>query len=104
VRAAVDVLSHVGLVCCLGLFLAGCTSGNVHTAGYYGSPAAPTVRNRTYDPYAAYASSAATWSPAAADRHGTIVKPADSYNQWDRPDYEHSKWAADASGSTAGSF
>ena len=89
------------LVPLTALALAGCASPNVRSSNTYSAPAAPPIRNETYDPYAAYGSANATWSPPVTNRQGTIVKPVEPASQGARPDYEHAQWATGAAGGDA---
>lgn len=81
--------------------LAACDNGNVKPVSSYSAPAAPPVRNPTYDPYAAYGDANATWQPPTYNRDGTIVKPPEPASQSDRPAYEFAPWATGASGGNA---
>lgn len=82
--------------------LAACSSGNVRTVGSYSAPAAPPVRNPSYDPYASPGTVNATWAPPVLNRNGTIVKPNDPRGAMaGRPDYEHAPWATGAAGGAA---
>jgi hypothetical protein len=78
--------------------VAGCSGGNVKSTQDYRTPAAPPVRNPTFNPYAAYGEANATWQPPVFNRDGTIVKMAEPSSQSDRPDYERAPWATGASG------
>ena len=80
------------------LALAGCTGGNVKTAENDQAPKAPALLHPYYDPYVAYGSARATWTPPVANRDGTIVRPADPGVSLGRADYEHSQWATGAAG------
>ena len=80
------------------LLIGGCSGGNVETSADDHAPAAPPLRHPTYDPYAAYGSSRATWTPPVINRDGTIVRPADPSVSVGRPDYEHTQWATGAAG------
>ena len=88
------------LIACAGI-LAGCASPNVRAANSYNAPAPPPIKSFYYDPYAAYGSSNATWTPPVYDRQGTIVKPDEPSTGAGRPDYEHAPWATGASGGSA---
>lgn len=81
--------------------LGACSQGNVETSRNYHAPAAPPLRHPTYDAYAAYGSSRATWTPPVYNRDGTIVRPADPNVSVGRPDYEHAGWATGAAGGSA---
>ncbi len=86
----------------LAVVVAGCAAGNLHTAGDYNAPPAPTVRHPAYDPYAAPGTANATWMPPVINRNGTIVRPYDPNVMAGRPGYEHAPWATGAaSGSEA---
>ncbi len=80
------------------LALEGCTGGNVETSANYRAPKAPPLLHPSYDPYAAYGSARATWTPPVASRDRTIVRPADPSVSLGRADYEHSQWATGAAG------
>lgn len=80
------------------LTLEGCTGGNVEASANSRAPKAPPLLHSDYDPYAAYGSSKATWTPPVANRDGTIVRPADPEVSLGRADYEHSQWATGAAG------
>jgi hypothetical protein len=78
--------------------LAACDHGNIKPAASYNAPAAPPVRNPTYNPYSAYGEANATWEPPTYNRDATIVKPAEPSSQLDRPAYESAPWATGAAG------
>lgn len=78
--------------------LAACSSGNVKSARDYNAPAAPTVQHPLYDPYMPYGSANATWAAPIYNRAGTIVHPADSVADRDRPAYEQAPWATGVEG------
>ena len=90
------------------LGLAGCASGNVKTASAYHAPPAPPVHHPYFTPFAAYASTNATWAPPVFNRWSTIVKPRDPSTDWTRPDYEAAPWSIGAKpspyGGPAGTF
>ena len=81
--------------------LAACDSGNIKPTTSYNAPKAPAIRNPTYNPYAAYGESNASWSPPTYNRDGTVVKPAEPASQSDRPGYEFAPWATGASGGSS---
>lgn len=83
------------------LILGGCSAGNVESSRDYHAPAAPPLKSASYDPYAAYGSSRATWTPPVFNRDGTIVRPTDLSTTYGRPDYEHAQWATGAAGGNA---
>lgn len=83
------------------LALGACTEGNIRSAGSYSAPAAPPIKNPSYDPYASPGSANATWAPPVVNRNGTIVRPNDPASQAGRPDYEHASWATGAAGGSA---
>jgi len=85
----------------LALALSGCAAGNLRSAGDYDAPAAPTVRQPNYDPFARPGSANATWMPPVINRSGTIVRPYDPNVMAGRPNYEHAPWATGAAGGTA---
>jgi len=79
--------------------LGACTGGpNVKSAKDYSAPAAPSVCNPLYNPFAAYGEANATWTPPVFNRDGTIMKPSEPASQSDRPGYEFAPWASGASG------
>ncbi len=97
------------LIILVGLaILAGCASPNVKTPGQYASAPAPVVKDKYYNPFAAYGSANATWAPPVLDRWGTVVKPADPSTDWTRPNYEAAPWASGSQpspyGGPAGTF
>lgn len=79
--------------------LAGCASGNLKTAADYHAPPARPVADPSFNPYAPYGSTHATWEPPVLDRWQTIVKPNDPSVTLTRPDYEAAPWATGAKGS-----
>jgi hypothetical protein len=82
----------------LTLSLAACESGNIKKVSDYHPPPPPPMQNPVYDPYAAYGSSNAIWTPPVYDRDGTVVKPTEPSTQADRPSYETAPWATGAGG------
>ena len=83
------------------LALSGCASPNLRKPDSYNAPAAPPIQQFFYDPFSAYGSANAIWTPPVYDRNGTIVKPVEPASQGTRPDYEHSTWATGAAGGDA---
>ena len=90
-----------GLLILTALSLGACSSGNLRSVSSYGAPAAPTVQQPSYDPYAAAGSANATWAPPVLNRNGNIVRPYDPGVMSGRPDYEHAAWATGAEGGSA---
>ena len=82
----------------LAAVLAGCAINppNVKSVKDYSAPAAPPVRNPSYNPYGPYGEANATWQPPVFNRDGTILKPAEPASQYDRPFYETAPWATGA--------
>jgi len=85
----------------LATTLAACSGGNVTSARDYHAPAAPQVKNATYDPYMPYGSANATWAAPIYDRAGTITRPYDRSVEQGRPAYERAPWATGAEGRNA---
>lgn len=82
----------------VALGLAGCAHGNVKPVADNAAPPPPKLHNPTYNPYAAYGSANAVWSPPTYDTDGTIVKPTSPSTQSGRPPYEAAPWAERAQG------
>ena len=90
-------IRSVILTITLGFGLSACSHGaNLQSAKDYDVPPPPPVVHPSYNPYAAYGETPATWRPPVYDRNGTIQKPIEPSSQWDRPDYEHAPWATGA--------
>lgn len=79
--------------------LAGCASGNLKTEADYRAPPARPVADPSFNPYAPYGSTHATWEPPVLNRWQTIVKPNDPSVTLTCPDYEAAPWATGAKSS-----
>lgn len=82
----------------LALLITGCSSGNKKPTKDSAAPAAPAIRNPTYNPNAPYGEANAIWQPPVFSRDGTIVKIIEPSSQSGRPSYETAPWATGAEG------
>lgn len=87
---------HAALIVALAATLAACNSGNIKSARSYNAPAVPPIRDPLYNPYAAYGSANATWTPPVWNRDGTVTKPYDPSVERGRPLYERAPWVIGA--------
>lgn len=78
--------------------LVACSSGNIKSTKDYTAPAAPPVRNPTYNPSSPYGEANAVWQPPVFNRDGTIVRLIEPSSQSGRPSYETAPWATGADG------